>query len=504
MPFSFSFNYRSYGRSMMFSGKKIPQVLTIVCSGVLLSACAVGPDFQPLKAPEVAAYTSKPLTATSAAPVTAGEAQQFVSGKEIDAQWWQAFASPELNRLVDAAFQHNPTIDSARAALRQASENTAAQRASFFPAVQASYAPSRQRNAVGTISPTLTSGDPVYTLHTAQLSIAYVPDVFGLNQRTVESLAAQEEIQHFQLEATYLTLASNVVTNAIQLALLKAQIALNEDIVWAAEKSLRILQQQAKLGFSSGLDVAAQESALAQARLALPPLQKQLDQTQDALAVLTGEFPSQSQTVSLDLSSLTLPQELPLSLPSALITQRPDVRTADAQVHAASAQVGVALANRLPQFSLTASDGGTSTSLRQMFSAGNRFWDIAGNMSQTVFDFGALKHKQNAAEAGLDQATAQYRSVVLSAFQNVADTLYALDADAKALKAAVDAEQAAQKTLDLTRHQFEYGAINLSPVLLAEQASRQATISRLQNQAARYADTAALFQALGGGWWNRH
>lgn len=483
--------------------RKLPRTLVFTVSGIVLSGCAVGPDFHRADAPKLNSYTAKEIKQTSSASVAGGVAQQLITGKDVSAKWWQAFGSPQIDQLVEAAFKHNPSVDSAQAALRQARENSDAQRGSYFPTLQANYLPSRQRNAVNTISPTLTSGDPVYTLHTAQLSISYVPDVFGLNRRTVESLVAQEESQHFQLEATYLTLASNVVSNAIQLAMLKAQINANGEIIDAAEKTLGLMHGQAQLGFSSGLDVASQESALAQARLALPPLQKQYQQTQDALAVLTGEFPGQSPAVDIALDSLTLPQELPLSLPSALVVQRPDVRASEALVHAASAQVGIAIANRLPQFSLSANYGGTSTALNHLFSAGNRFWGLTSGITETVFDFATLKHKQGAAEAALDQATAQYRSVVLTAFQNVVDTLYALDADAQALKASSEAEKAAQKTVDLTRKQFELGAVNIQPLLAAQQTYQQTKIVRLQNQAARYTDTAALFQALGGGWWNR-
>ncbi len=493
----------SFSNKQSLTTQTIPQILAIMLGSMLISGCAVGPDFHPANAPNLSKYIRKDFKQTSSAPVASGAAQQLVRGMDVSAQWWHAFGSPQINQLVDAAFKHNPSVESAQAALRQARESSNAQRGSYFPTVQASYSPSRQRNAVGTISPTLTSGDPVYTLHTAQLSISYVPDVFGLNRRTMESLVAQEESQHFQLEATYLTLATNVVNNAIQLALLEAQIGANEDIISTAEKTLDLLHGQAQLGFSSGLDVAAQESALAQTRLALPPLRKQYEQTQDILAVLTGEFPEQSPAVNITLDNLTLPQELPLSLPSALVAQRPDVRASEALVHAASAQVGIAIANRLPQFSLSVNYGGTSTALSHMFSAGNRFWGLAGGMTQAVFDFGTLKHKQGAAEALLDQASAQYRSVVLTAFQNVADTLYALDADAQALKEAADAEAAAKKTVDLTRKQFEIGAVNIMPLLAAKQTYQQTKIVRLQNQAARYIDTTALFQALGGGWWNR-
>jgi len=456
----------------------------LACTG-----CAVGPDFQRPQAPVVDSYTRAPLPAmnTSAA-------------LKVDRQWWTAFGSPALNALVERAFQHNPSIASAQAALRQAQESTAAQWGSYFPIIQAGYTPGRQKNAVGTISPTLTSGAPLYTLHTAQLSISYAPDVFGLNRRTVESLGAQEETQRYQLQAAYLTLASNVVAAAIQQAALNAQIHATEAVIAAAAQSLASLHRQAELGFATGLDVAAQETALAQAQLSLPPLLKQLEQTRDLLAVLTGSFPSQGGVDDIALEALQLPATLPASLPSQLVDQRPDVRAAEAQMHAASAQVGVAAANRLPQLSISALYGGSATQFSKMFSDDNKFWGLTGNVTQTVFDFGTLLHRKRAADAALDQAAAQYRSVVLSAFQNVADTLYALDADAKSLSASVAAEVAARKTLDMTQQQLALGFVNALVLLNAEQAYQQASIARIQAQATRYTDTAALFQALGGGW----
>jgi NodT family efflux transporter outer membrane factor (OMF) lipoprotein len=332
------------------------------------------------------------------------------------------------------------------------------------------------------------------------LNIAYTPDVFGLNRRTVESLQAQADNQQFQLEAARLTLASNVVNAAIQEASLRAQIEATEAVITAQTRALAILHDQARLGYASGLDVAAQESALAQAKQALPGLQKQLQQNRDLLAVLCGQSPDQGGALEFDLEHLTLPVTLPLNLPSQLVEQRPDVRAAGANVHSASAQVGVALANRLPQFALSASYGGSSTSFSRMFTDDNLFWALAGSVTQSVFDFGALKHRQRAAEAALQQSAAQYRSVVLVAFQNVADTLYAIDSDARALSAADDAERAAQRTLNLTQKQQQLGYVDVLVLINAQQAYQQARISRIQAQAARLSDTAALIQALGGGW----
>jgi NodT family efflux transporter outer membrane factor (OMF) lipoprotein len=474
------------------------RVASALATTMLCAACAVGPDFHRPARPDVQGYTREPLTSTAGAPVAAGLAQTFRSGTEVPERWWTSFGSPPIDRLVERAFQHSPTVDAARAALRQAQESTAAQFGAYFPVLQVGYSPSRAGNAVGTIAPTLSSGEPVYTLHTAQVSVGFVPDVFGLNRRAVESLAAQEESQRFQLEATYLTLASNVVAAAIQQAALQAQVDATEEIIGTERRSLELLRERARLGYASALDVASQESALAQGEQALPPLKKQLEQTRDLLAVLTGDLPAQSQPAQLDLDTLNLPDQLALSVPSKLIEHRPDVRAAEALVHSASAEVGVALANRLPQFSISAVYGGSATQFSQMFADSNKFWAVTGNVTQTIFDFGTLRHRQRAAEAVLDQATAQYRSVVLTAFQNVADSLYALKSDADALAASVTAEAAARKTLDLTRRQLDAGAVNVLALLSAQQAYQQARISRVQAQAARFTDTAALYQALGG------
>lgn len=464
-----------------------------VCAG-----CAVGPDYRRPETPAPAQFTREALSPTASS--ASGVSQQWSSSAGIAQTWWEVFGSAALNQRVERALAHNPNIAAASASLRQAQEMVAAQRASYFPSAQLSYAPSRQRDAVGTLSPTLASNATYYTLHTAQLSISYAPDVFGLNRRTVESLQAQADNQRYQLEAARLTLAANVVNAAIQEASLRAQIEATTAVIDAQTRALAILHDQARLGYASGLDVAAQETALAQARQALPGLEKQLQQNRDLLAVLCGDTPDQAGTPEFDLEHLTLPVSLPQTLPSQLVTQRPDVRAAEEDVHEASALVGVALANRLPQFSLSASYGGSATSFSRMFTDDNVFWSLAGSIGETVFDFGALKHKQRAAEAALQQSTAQYRAVVLGAFQNVADTLYAIDSDARALAAADDAEKAAERSLTLTRKQQELGYVSALSLINAQQAYEQARVSRVQAQAERLSDTAALIQALGGGW----
>ena len=470
----------------------------------VFSGCTVGPDFHRPAAPSVSGYTRGLLPEkTASAAVAGGEAQRFNFDQDIPEQWWLLFQSPQLNALIDHSLKANPTITAGQAALRQAQEFVYAQQGFYYPTIQANYSPSRQRTS-GVISPALNSGDTLYNLHTAQLSVGYVPDVFGGNRRQVESLKAQAEAQRFQLEATYLTLTSNVVAAAVQEAGLRAQMAAVKDIIGLNTKSLDLLRQQFAAGYVAGIDVAAQEAALAQAQQALPPLQKQVEQTRDMLAALTGRFPGEANLAeTIELAALHLPEELPVFLPSRLVEQRPDVRAAEAQLHAASAQIGIAISNMVPQFSISAAKGGTASTFNQMFADGNPFWFVIGNVTQTIFAGGTLLHRKRAAEAAFDQAGAQYKSTILAAFQNVADALYALQSDADALKAAVNSERAAKVSLDLVRKQLEFGQVNYLVLLNAQQTYQQAVISRTQAQGNRFADTAALFQALGGGWWNR-
>jgi NodT family efflux transporter outer membrane factor (OMF) lipoprotein len=467
----------------------------------LLSGCLMGPNFHRPEAPAAAGYTDRPLTATASTPnVAGGEEQRFIEGMEIPRQWWALFESPPLNALIERSIKASPTLDAAKAALRQARELVTAQKGFFYPTIQGNASASRQKNATETVAPFLTSGISTFTLYTAQLTVSYFPDVFGLNRRQVESLEAQAEFQRFQLEAAYLTLTSNVVTAAVQEASLRAQIDATKKVIEIARKLLEIQRRHLALGYATALDVAAQEAALAAFEATLPPLEKGLALTRDLLAALAGRFPSEKMEEEFNLDALHLPQELPVSLPSKLVEQRPDMRAAEAQWHSACAQVGVATANMLPQVSITGAMGGNSTQLARLFVPGNTFYNLTAGATQTIFDGFTLLHRKRAAEAGLEQAAALYRSTVLNAFQNVADTLHAIESDAEALKAAVEAERAARRTLDLTTRQLQLGYVNYLAALFAQQAWEQAVISLAQARANRFADTAALFMALGGGW----
>jgi NodT family efflux transporter outer membrane factor (OMF) lipoprotein len=476
----------------------------VLGASALVVSCAVGPDFRSPQPPAVQGYTREPLPArTAAADNRFGAAQRFDTGKDIKGEWWHLLHSTQLDGLVSQALEANPTLTAAQAALRQARENVLAQRGQYFPTVSAQISASRNLTPTGAVAPASASGNPYYSLITPQLNVSFVPDVFGANFRNVESLQAQEENERFQLEATYLTLSSNVVSGAVQEALLRGQIKVNQEIVKDESDLLVILRRQLALGQVAGSDVAAQEAALAQARQALPPLQKQLAQQRNLLTALAGRFPSQEIAEHFDLADLHLPLDLPVSLPAKLIGQRPDVRAAEATMHSASALIGVAVAARLPQITLTGNIGNSANTAANMFTPGTNFWTIAGGLTAPIFDAGTLLHKERAARAAFDQAAAQYQSTVLTAFQNVADSLRALQADANALSAAVASEHAAARSLEITRSQLRLGQVAYLALLNAETTYQQARLSLVQAEANRLSDTAALFQALGGGWWNR-
>ncbi len=490
-------------RKMMRYRKPLVTALLSLAASALLANCAVGPDFEKPAAPQVDLYTQKALPVTSGAiDVAGGEPQHFVAGQDIPGAWWEVFRSKPLNALIERSLKANPDIKAAQAALTVARENVLVQEGAYYPEVAGSFAAATQKTSAE-ISPTPSSGALYFNLYTPQVSVSYVPDVFGLNRRSVESLEAQAEQARFALAATHITLSANVVAAAIQEASLREQIAAAHRLVAINTDMLQILRDQFAKGYVGRLDVAAQESQLAQIAATLPPLLKQLAQQRDLLAALSGGFPGHGVPEQFELSSLQLPHDLPLSLPSRLVEQRPDVRQAEENLRAASAQIGIAVANRLPNITLAANAGTVALTAGQIFAGGAGFWTLAGAVTQPIFDGGALLHRERAARAAYTQAAEQYRSTVVTAFQNVADTLNALEQDADALTAAAAARDAAKISFDLTARQLKAGYTGNLALLNAEQTYQQAVISLIQARANRYADTAALFQALGGGWWNR-
>lgn len=491
-------------------------IFVLTVAGIL-TGCAAGPDFKRPDAPKVTSYTVQPFsTQTAATPETLqGAAQHFVAAKDIPFDWWKLFQSPQLNALIERTLKASPTIEAAQAALKQAHENVVAQQGFFYPTMSVNYSPSRNKLAgnMGGNSPGLQqNGDNIqsspsapayYTFHTVQLSLGYAPDIFGINRRMTESAQAQEEWQQMQLQAAYITLVSNVVAAAFQEAGLRAQITAINRIIAINHENLDIMHLQLDKGYVAEIDVAAQEALLAQSEQALPPLNKQLEQTRDLIRALAGNLPNHEIAETFELADMHLPEELPLSLPSTLVEQRPDVRSAEAQLHSASAQYGVAIASRLPQFMVTADIGGMASSPDWMFRSGGTFFNLTGNITQILFDGGSLKAKSRAAEQALVQVGAQYRSTVITALQNVADTLHAIRADADALKAAAKSEHASKTVLDLSTKQYQSGYISYQNLLAAQQSYQLSVVTLTQAQSGRLGDTAALYQALGGGWWNR-
>ena len=480
-------------------------VISLIMSAAVVS-CAVGPNFKTPEAPSTRAYTAEPLTAeTPSSPGVGGASQRLMSGQDIPGQWWTLFHSPELDQVIRQALADNQTLAAAQATLRQSQENlNALVGSALYPAVDASGTAEKQKISGAEFGEPSVNFPP-FTLYNASVSVSYTLDLFGGARRELEALRSQVDYQRFQLEAAYLTITSNIVTTAVKEALVRAQLSATQEIISAEARQLEIIEQQFQLGGAARSDVLAQRTQLAQTRATLPPLQMELAQTRHLLAVLVGRLPSEAANLpEFTLDGLQLPIELPVSLPSSLVRQRPDIRASEALLHAANAEVGVATANLYPQLTLSGGYGSEAITTGTLFRSGTAIWSLSGGLLLPLFHGGELNAKRRAAVAAFDQAAAQYRQTILQAFQNVADVLRALETDANELKAQVDAAVSARDLLELTQKQFQLGAVSYLSLLNAERAYQQTRISLVQAQAARFSDTAALFQALGGGWWNRY
>ena len=469
-----------------------------------LAACAVGPNFRAPAPPETTRYTPDPQPkVTAAAPGPAGAAQTLVPDRDIPADWWTMFQSEPLDQLVRRALRGSPTVDAARAALRSAQASYEAGRGSLLvPALDAQAAATRERVPGAAFGQPSLPGS-VFTLFNASVNVSYRLDVFGGSRRQLEALRAQTDFQRWELEAAGLSLTGNVVTTAISVASLRAQIAAVADIVASEREQLKVVERQFAAGGVSRVDVLAQSSLLAQTEATLPELEKALAQAENRLAVLAGHPPDRSELADFELQGLTLPTELPLSVPTKLVRQRPDVEAAEALLHQASAQIGVATANLFPQLNLSGLIGSESVVAGDLFGTGTATWSAGAALLQPLFHGGELTARRRAAIADFDRAAAQYRETVLSALQDVADTLRALEADARNLRAQAQAEALAADSLEITKKAYRAGGVSYVALLIAQRQYDQARQSRVQAEAARYADSAALLQALGGGWWNR-
>ena len=460
----------------------------------------VGPDFRRPDAPQTSRYTESPLEReTVSAPGTGGAAQRFVDGADLPAQWWSLYRSEPLDRMIRDGIADSPTLAAARATLRQAQENLTAQTgALLYPRVDANASASREK--LSNASFNQGGATPPFNLYNASVNVSYMLDIVGGNRRQLESLAAAVDYQSYQLEGAHLALTGNIVTAAIREAGLRAEIQATREILDAEQETVRRVARQFELGGVGRLELVAQQAQAAQTEATLPPLENQLAQTRHLLAVLTGKLPSEAAVPEFNLDTLHLPEELPVSLPSELVRQRPDIRASEALLHEASAQIGVATAALYPQITLTGSFGAQANQLHNLFS-GPAIWSLAAGLVQPLFNGGELEANRRASIDAFEAAQAQYRETVLEAFRNVADALRVLEGDARTVKAQTQAEALARDRLELTRKQYQLGGTSYIALLDAQREYNLARFALVLVQSNRFADTAALFQALGGGWW---
>ncbi|MHB1220065.1 MAG: efflux transporter outer membrane subunit [Alphaproteobacteria bacterium] len=478
--------------------------LAAACALALaLAACTMGPDFEKPAAPPVKELTKVPMPAeTVAADAPTGDAQRFLAGEPVPERWWLLYNSPELNRRIDAALANSPTIASAQAALKQAKENVAAAAGGRYPSIGLNGGPTAQKNSQAQFGPGESRLTPVksYTLYNATADVSYTLDLFGGIERGIESQKALEDVQRADLAGTYLTLIANVVTASFEEASLRAQIAAQEDIIAAFERTTGLVEQQAQFGAKSQLDVLTARSQLEAQRAQLPALRLQLEQTENQLAAYLGRFPGDSGLEPVHLDQLALPRDIPVSLPSTVVQQRPDIQAAEATLHSATAQVGVAIANMLPKITLSGSIGSQALQVGELFTPGMGLWSIGMGLAQPIFQGGTLRAQRRAADAAMEKAAADYQATVVNAFRNVADSLRALVLDADSLRAQAVYERSASGYYDLVDMQYRAGAVNILNVLDADRQRQQSRIALIQARATRLKDTAALYQALGGGW----
>jgi NodT family efflux transporter outer membrane factor (OMF) lipoprotein len=474
-----------------------------VLAAALLAACAVGPDFRTPEAPVVAGYLPQPLPVEIAGVAGADDmTQRFVSGRDIAREWWTLFQSEPLDRLIRQALADSPTMAAARARLREAEENLRARGGSvYFPSVDGEVSVVRRRTTGAAFAqPELAAN--TFTLYNASVAVSYTFDLFGGNRRELEALRATVDQQRFLLEGAHVALAANIVTTVVQEAAQREQIRVTREIIALLEKQQNVVNRQFDVGVAAQPDVLAQRAQVALVRSTLPALENGLAQTRHLLAVLVGKFPAEGGLPTFLLDDLHLPVELPISLPSELVRQRPDVRAAEEVLHAACANVGVATANMLPKITLSGSLGTSAVNTADLLSSGASLWGLSAGLLQPLFHGGELSARRRGAIAAHDQALAQYRETVLQSFRNVADTLQALDSDGQTLRSRSEAESAASDLLQIAQRKYQLGAVDYLTLLDAERQYQEARLSLVAARAARFADTAALFQALGGGWWH--
>ncbi len=465
---------------------------------LVAASCAVGPDYVRPEPPRTAGYTAAGTPATLGAGPTA---QRLDGGGRLAPDWWRLLRNAPLDRLVTDALVNSPTLEAAQATLRRSQESLRAGYGVFFPQADASASAARQRFSPQRFGSAVPAS--VFNLFTLSGTVSYTLDIWGGQRRAVEGLRAQVDAQRYQLLGATIMLAGNVVTTAIAVAAYQAQLDATQQLIVLEEDQVRLGKAQAEAGTIPYVNLLSLESQIALTRATLPPLAQKIDQGRHLLAALTGRLPGDWTPPAIALDDLTLPADVPVSLPSALVRQRPDILIAEAQLHASTAQIGVATAAMLPNVTLSGGYGTNSTQLGNLGSDTSLFWSLVGGVTQPIFHGGALFHQRKAAVAGRDQAAAAYREAVLSAFQQVADGLRALDHDAAAVEAEQAAQESAEAAFKLTQIDYNSGLVGYLQVLTANAQYLQSRLGFIQAQAQRIQDTVALFVALGGGWWNQ-
>lgn len=486
-------------RATRFPHRRLPGL--VLCCLALGGCAAVGPDFARPSAPKTASYTHAPLPAqTAAAPGHGGAAQRFDPDAPIAADWWRVFASDKLDGIVRAALARNPSLQSAESRLRQAQETLSAAYGVIYPNVDANLGATHQK-----FSSVRFGGSPgsrIFTVYAGGINVTYSLDLFGRARRALEGQIAQVDYQRYELQAARLALLGNVVNTAIAGAGYRAQIEANQQLAALERRLLQITEAQVRAGTVPAANALSARAQLAATEAAIPPLAQRVSQSEHLLALLQGQAPGDGSVPAITLRDLTLPQRLPVSLPSQLVRQRPDILAAEAQLHAASANIGVATAALYPDFSLSASYGQNSLTLGSFFDSINNLWSLGANLTAPIFHGGTLRAQRRVAVEAYHGALASYRQTVLGAFAQVADVLRALEHDAEALAAQQRAMQASQRNLDIMQASYKAGASNYLAVLIAERQYQQARLGYVQSLTQRYQDSATLYSALGGGWWH--
>jgi len=472
--------------------------MCFMVSLTMLGGCALGPDFHRPAPPQAERYTVEALPAATV--VAAGQAQRFTAGTALTADWWQLFKSPQLDAVVRQAIANSPTLQASEASLTQSQHNLRAGYGVFFP--QAGAEADAVRERIVPAQEGLNTPPTVFNLITLSGTISYALDVFGGERRTVEGLRAQADYQRYLTYAAYMSLSANVVNTSVARAAYLAEVRATEQLIELQKQQLQSTQVQVQAGTAAYSDVLSLQSLIASNQASLAPLQQKVSQTEDLLATLEGVVPSKATLPDIDLSALSLPAELPLSLPSDLVRQRPDVLASEAQLHAASANIGVATAAMFPSISLSATYGAAGSHLDALSTASGQFWGIGPSATIPLFQGGRLWYGRKAAIDAYQAAQASYRQTVLDAFAQVGDSLNSLEHDAEALQAQADAQRVAGEALKLVQVNYRAGLAAYVDVWAADVQVHQASIGYLQAVAQRYQDTVALFVALGGGWWN--